>query len=265
MHDHVIEPSEFPPPEIIAAAEAVGRWFAERNIKSWELGPCASRDELERERMRLAACGVAALENTPESAAQRIGRDNPYWSASYGDVCGAVDREIALRTEAAEYAALCDRLSDILTRTANALKGKPGELVRHSWHDLPEVAKSLWQRFASYEDESVAYLDKLGDLVGQGEDEKLEDAIARVLRERLRAERERCAKACDQIAADRWNLYKGRAPYAGAEDGRAHPQTQGESIGAEACAEAIRALQNKSVSWPPADTRAPAAAGPASP
>ena len=53
--------------------------------------------ELEIERMRLAACGVAALSNTPESVARRIGRDSPYWSASYGDVCAAVDREMALR------------------------------------------------------------------------------------------------------------------------------------------------------------------------
>ena len=53
--------------------------------------------ELDAERMRLAACGVAALMNTPDTAAQRIGRDNPYWSASYGDVCAAVDREMLLR------------------------------------------------------------------------------------------------------------------------------------------------------------------------
>lgn len=59
-----------------------------------------TESELERERMRLAACGAAALANTPESIAKhRIGRDNPYWSASYGHVCDAVDSEIALRDE----------------------------------------------------------------------------------------------------------------------------------------------------------------------
>ncbi len=56
-------------------------------------------DELERERMRLAACMSAALGNTPSTAAERIGRDHPYWSASYGCVCDAVDREMALRAE----------------------------------------------------------------------------------------------------------------------------------------------------------------------
>lgn len=35
--------NQAPPQEIIDAAEAVGRWFAERNITDWKLGPCASR------------------------------------------------------------------------------------------------------------------------------------------------------------------------------------------------------------------------------
>lgn len=46
--------------------------------------------------MRLAACGVAAMQNTPSSIAGRITQDNPYWSASYHDVCAAVNREILL-------------------------------------------------------------------------------------------------------------------------------------------------------------------------
>lgn len=53
--------------------------------------------ELETERMRLAACGVAALGNTADSVKERISNDNPYYSASYSDVCRAVDAEIALR------------------------------------------------------------------------------------------------------------------------------------------------------------------------
>ena len=35
------------------------------------------------------------------------------------------------------------RLADILTRTADALKGPPGPLMRHSWHDLAEWATEL--------------------------------------------------------------------------------------------------------------------------
>lgn len=55
--------------------------------------------QLEWERVRLAACGVAALANTDKAVQGRIGCDNPYWSASYGNVCDAVDREMALRAE----------------------------------------------------------------------------------------------------------------------------------------------------------------------
>lgn len=54
------------------------------------------------------------------------------------------------------------------------------------------------------------------------------------------AEREACAKLCDEIAIDMWNLYKGRPPYKGNEEGRASDFTQGRSAGADDCAEAIR-------------------------
>lgn len=53
--------------------------------------------ELVTERMKLAGCGLAAMQNTRETIKDRIGSDNPYYSASYSDVCKAVDREIALR------------------------------------------------------------------------------------------------------------------------------------------------------------------------
>ena len=55
--------------------------------------------EIEMLRLQLAACGVAAMQNTEASKSERITRDNTYWSASYGDVCRAVDAEIALRAE----------------------------------------------------------------------------------------------------------------------------------------------------------------------
>ena len=57
-------------------------------------------------------------------------------------------------------------------------------------------------------------------------------------------EREACAKLCDEIAIDMWNLYKGRPPYKGDEEGRASDFTQGRSAGAEDCAEAIRKRSN---------------------
>lgn len=60
----------------------------------------------------------------------------------------------------------------------------------------------------------------------------------------LAAEREACAKLCDEIAIDMWRLYKGRPPYQGDEVGRASDFTQGRSAGADDCAEAIRKRNN---------------------
>lgn len=56
------------------------------------------RAEIERLRLQLAACGVAAHCNTRTSIERnQIKRDNPAWSASYRDVCDAVEREMRLR------------------------------------------------------------------------------------------------------------------------------------------------------------------------
>lgn len=45
----------------------------------------------------------------------------------------------------AEDTALRERMSDLLTRTADALKGSPGPLRLHDWSNLPEVAASARQ------------------------------------------------------------------------------------------------------------------------
>lgn len=55
----------------------------------------------------------------------------------------ALAEQPALEQEIEELTAQRDKLADILTRTANALKGQPAELSLHSWHDLPEVAQQL--------------------------------------------------------------------------------------------------------------------------
>ena len=55
------------------------------------------------------------------------------------------------------------------------------------------------------------------------------------------AEREACAKVCEEIENDQWALYKGRPPYKGDEDGRADTHVHGVSDGAGMCAAAIRA------------------------
>ena len=55
--------------------------------------------DLEQTRVQLACCGVAAMQNTEESKANRVERGAYGWSASYGDVCRMVDSEIELRAE----------------------------------------------------------------------------------------------------------------------------------------------------------------------
>ena len=69
----------------------------------------ALKDELERERLRLVACSVAAMENTPELASKRIDDTSRYYSASYADVCNAVDREMALRADRDRLRGLVER------------------------------------------------------------------------------------------------------------------------------------------------------------
>lgn len=56
------------------------------------------------------------------------------------DVADAIDAAIAELDASHD---LRDRLTKILTDTANALKGKPDALTIHSWHDLAEVAAAV--------------------------------------------------------------------------------------------------------------------------
>lgn len=49
-----------------------------------------------------------------------------------------------LEQEVNEYADLCDRQSDLLRGTANALHGGPHPRILFSHHDLPELAEQLW-------------------------------------------------------------------------------------------------------------------------
>jgi len=49
--------------------------------------------------MKLVACGIAAMQNTENSIKERLSSDHEYYSASYQDVCNAVDREMKLESE----------------------------------------------------------------------------------------------------------------------------------------------------------------------
>lgn len=85
----------------------------------------ALRQERETLDIKLAGCGVAALSNTDETRAQRIGRDNPYWSASYGDVCNAVDREMALRAALTTAQQDAARLREALVKAWQSIETAP--------------------------------------------------------------------------------------------------------------------------------------------
>lgn len=54
-------------------------------------------NEIEQLRVQLAGCGVAAMQNTEKTTKDRASIGDYGYSASYSDVCKAVDREIRYR------------------------------------------------------------------------------------------------------------------------------------------------------------------------
>jgi hypothetical protein len=75
--------------------------------------------ELETERMRLAACGAVALANTPDSAKDARKMQEEYRSASLDDVIRAVDSEMGLRRECDELKAHCEGFRSLYDRFGN--------------------------------------------------------------------------------------------------------------------------------------------------
>lgn len=71
----------------------------ERELGEARKGMDALQAELERERMRLVACGVVAGANTEMSAAAARDMHPDYWTEACADVARAVDREMQLRAE----------------------------------------------------------------------------------------------------------------------------------------------------------------------
>lgn len=74
----------------------INSWFAAGSPTSYD-DWMALQEEVEQLRVQLAGCGVAAMQNTRDSVALRAKPGDYGWSASYGDVCAAVDREMDLR------------------------------------------------------------------------------------------------------------------------------------------------------------------------
>jgi len=48
-----------------------------------------------------------------------------------------------LESELAIADELMEQMASILTRSVNAIRGEPGPLHLHSWHDLPELIDGL--------------------------------------------------------------------------------------------------------------------------
>lgn len=74
----------------------INSWFAAGAPSSYD-DWMALKQEVEQLRVQLAGCGVVAMQNTRSSVALRCVPGEYGWSASYGDVCRAVDREMELR------------------------------------------------------------------------------------------------------------------------------------------------------------------------
>jgi hypothetical protein len=121
------------------------------------------RKELERERIRLAACTQAALDNTDDAIKERrLSQDNEYWSATYGDVCAAVDREIALRQENARLREEKESLTNLwndankdvlsLERENATLRQRVGELERASriWEQTAKQMEANYEAYGAF-------------------------------------------------------------------------------------------------------------------
>ena len=92
--------------------------------------------------MLLAAISTASGQNTRESAKDRIGRDSPYWTQAYGDVCAAIDRELALRERLEKAFGEITRLS----MPSSSVEPERADLVRA----LRESYLSSDHRFCSH-------------------------------------------------------------------------------------------------------------------
>jgi hypothetical protein len=79
------------------------------------------QQELETERMRLAACGVVAGSNTGDSAAINRQMNNEYRSGSLEEVCRAVDREMDLRDDLIRLQGELAEVKEKLHKTEGAL------------------------------------------------------------------------------------------------------------------------------------------------
>lgn len=140
--------------------------------KSWTLATllrdCRSEIErlnanLERERMRLAACGVVALANTKESAERCRQMHDDYKSDSLNYVIKMVDSEMSLRAE-------IERLKVNNSELERAIKmqgGVQAQLCEHQIFLEAEIAKRKYVPMTDDELWKFLLADKTADAVLQ--------------------------------------------------------------------------------------------------
>jgi hypothetical protein len=90
--------------------------------------------ELERERMRLAACGVVALANTEESATKARLMHDDYRSASCDDVARMVDVQMKLRTQVEQLNAKVAMMRSLLAEVTSA-----NDYLNSNWFDARQA------------------------------------------------------------------------------------------------------------------------------
>jgi len=93
-----------------ASFDDVERAAIEAEIVRRYNGYADQQKEIKQLRVQLAGCGVAAMQNTTKSIKQRAKKGVYGWSASYQDVCDAIDREMKLRGENAGQQALIEQM-----------------------------------------------------------------------------------------------------------------------------------------------------------
>lgn len=122
-------------------AAALTPWLASRSAES-ATKLKRIEDDAEFWRMALAACSSAALGNTRESVKDRLKPGDAYWTATYGDVCRAVDAEIEARERSAESV---QRIAALTQDVEHAQAVNLADLRRYSAR-IDELEKLLLDR-----------------------------------------------------------------------------------------------------------------------
>jgi len=123
----------------------------------------AVKAELEIERGRLAACGVVAMCDTPESAKKARDMREEYRSASCDDVARRVDECMALRTERDDLRARLDAVTqqsiadtDALTAQIEHLRAELAERDSHLHKITSDTGRSdIAQRLIDHNDDRL--------------------------------------------------------------------------------------------------------------